>query len=230
MSTLPRHNPFEEPALASTYDRWFETFLGRVVDRLERDLIYRLARPRAGELALDVGAGTGHFACELERRGLRVVGYDRSAAMLQQARAKTDRVLWQQGRAEALPFSDGAFSLALSVTTLEFVDDLQRALAEMVRVTAPGGRVVVATLNAASAWGRAYLAEARRQETPFHYAHLLTPQEFVALLRPYGRLRWSSAVFIPPSGRGVILADLLESLGQLGARRRGALLVGRIER
>ena len=226
----PRYNPFTAPALAASYDAWFETPLGRVVDRLERDLIYRLARPRAGERALDVGTGTGHYACELARRGLRVVGCDPSAAMLQEARAKGAPVTWQEGRAEALPFADGTFDLVLAVTTLEFVEEPQRALAEMVRVAAPGGRVVVATLNAVSSWGRAYLAEAQRQETPFRYAHLLTPGEFLALLRPFGRPRWSSAVFIPPSGRGLAWADLLEGLGRTFARGRGALLVGRIEK
>lgn len=230
MSSTSYHNPFADPALAASYDSWFETPMGWVVDRLEKRLIYRLARPRAGESALDVGTGTGHFACDLATRGLRVTGYDSSAAMLQVARAKDLGVHWQQGEAESLPFADGSFDLVLSVTTLEFVRDSDLALAEMYRVTAPGGRMVVAVLNALSPWAKARQREAAQQETPFRYAHFFTPAEFVTALRRFGRPRWNSSVFFLPSGLGMGLADLLEFLGRALCRGYGALLVGRVDK
>jgi ubiquinone/menaquinone biosynthesis C-methylase UbiE len=230
MNTANYHNPFDDPALASSYDSWFETPLGRTVDRLEKRLIYRLAQPKAGESALDVGTGTGHFACDLAARGLRVTGYDSSEAMLQVARAKGPGVRWQRGEVESLPFADGSFDLVLSVTTLEFVRDRDLALAEMYRVTAPGGRMVVAVLNALSPWGQARKREAAQHDTPFRYAHFFTPKEFVTALGRYGCPRWSSSVFFLPSGVGMSVADLLESLGQVFCRRYGALLVGRVDK
>jgi len=230
MSAQNYHNPFDDAALASSYDAWFETPLGRVVDRLEKRFIYKLAQPKAGESALDVGTGTGHFARDLAARGLRVTGYDSSEAMLQVARAKDAGVNWQQGQGEHLPFADGSFDLVLSVTALEFARDRNLALAEMFRVTAPGGRLVVAVLNASSPWGKVRKSEAAQQDTPFRYAHFYTPAEFAAALSQLGRPRWNSAVFFAPSGPGMGLADLLEVLGQRLWRGGGAMLVGRVDK
>ncbi|MBC7235672.1 MAG: methyltransferase domain-containing protein [Chloroflexi bacterium] len=232
-------NPFQAEELARGYDAFYETPLGATVDRLEKRLIYRLARPRAGETALDVGTGTGHWAIDLARKGLKVTGVDTSEAMLAVARQKSAAVAWQRGDAQALPFADYSFQLVLAVTTLEFVRDPQVALAEMARVTAPGGRMVVAVLNASSRWAHFYKAQAEKQETPFAHAHFFVPDEFVVLLSRWGKPTWSSAVFIPPTGRGLAAADIIEWLGQTGChfvgplfrcRHRGALLVGRVDR
>jgi len=223
-------NPFEHPEVAAAYDGWYATPLGQVSDQLEKDLIYRYAHPQPGERALDVGTGTGHLACDLAARGLIVTGLDRSEAMLRAARAKDCRVTWKLGEAENLPFPSGAFDLVLSVTAIEFVRDPARVLAEMARVTAPGGRMVVGALNARSSWAAARRREARRQGGPFASAHFFAPDEFVTMLRRHGPTEWSSSVFIGPSGRGLWLAGLLETLGQRLARGRGALLVGRVQR
>jgi len=225
-----QQNPFSREEFAETYDSWFETPLGNLVDRLERALIFRLAQPKAGERALDVGTGTGHFACLLAKQGLQVIGLDSSEAMLRVAREKGAPVHWQRGEAEALPFPTGSFDLVLSVTTLEFVRDPAQALQEMYRVLAPGGRMVIAVLNANSPWAKVYQEEAQRQESPFRQAHFFTPEEFLALLGAYGRPRWNSSVFISPSGKGARFAPLLEWWGQHVARNRGALLVGRIDK
>jgi len=231
-----RANPFGSPAVAAAYDSWFETPLGRLVDTLEWALIQRLAQPRAGESALDVGAGTGHFALLLADQGLEVIGYDSSAAMLDVARQKSEGqvlvggVQWQQGQGEHLPYSDGSFHLVLCVTALEFVQDRQRALVEMWRVTAPGGRMVVAVLNANGPWGRFYRQEALLRETPFSRAHFYTAHEFVAALQRYGPPQWNSSVFFGPRGPGWRFAALLERLGQRLGKRHGTLLVGRVSK
>ena len=223
-------NPFGARRQAALYDSWFDTPLGEAMDRLEKALIYRLAQPREGELALDMGTGTGHFACDLASQGLRVIGYDPSEAMLQIARAKKAPVSWQRGDAEALPFRDDTFDLVLSTTTLEFVRDISAALEEMWRVAAPGGRMVVGVLNAQSSWAKSYLREASVQDTPFQYARFFTAAEFVSRLGCYGQVRWSSSGFFAPTGRGLRVAGVLEVLGQAFCRGRGALLVGRIDK
>ncbi len=231
---LSAYNPFADPSQAAAYDGWFESPLGRLIGRLQGALVERLAQPRPGERALDVGTGTGLYAVRLDSRGLRVVGCDASEAMLAVAARKGTAVRWCLAEAEHLPFADSAFDLVLSVTMLEFVPEPRRALEEMYRVTAPGGRLVVAVLNAESAWGRFYRAQAEREETPFRYAHLFTPGEFVSLLRavhPGGRPpRWSGSVFFGPSGRAAWAGTCLERLGQWLWPERGALLVGRVEK
>jgi len=222
-------NPFEQPEVAAAYDGWYDTPLGQVSDRLEKDLVYRLADPRPGERALDVGTGTGHWACDLADRGLEVTGIDASESMLRAARTKDCRVTWKRADVEAMPFADGAFDLVLSVTVLEFVRDPARVLTEMARVTAPGGRMVVGVLNARSSWAAARTREAQEHGGPFASARFFPPTDLLPMLRRYGPTQWNSSVFIGPSGRGLLWADLLESLGQRFARGRGALLVGRVD-
>jgi ubiquinone/menaquinone biosynthesis C-methylase UbiE len=243
-----RSNPFEAPGVARAYDAWFETPLGAHADRVEKALIRRLARPRAGERALDVGTGTGHYAAWLADLGLQVSAVDSSPAMLEVARARRHPVAWRQATADALPFDDGAFDLVLSVTMLEFVDRPAEAVDEMFRVVRPGGRLVAAVLNRDSPWARAREAEARELDTPFRYAHFYSPGELAALLGRHGPVTWGGALFVGPQGQGLAAASrpdrrpwlastrrpslaagmLLECLGAALFRRRGALLAARV--
>ena len=229
-----RHNPFAQPEHAQGYDVWYATPLGAAMDRAQKSLVWQLAQPKAGESALDVGTGTGNYACELAQRGLQVVGRDPSEAMLAVARQKPCDVTWERGVAEELPYADGRFDLVLSVTALEFMADPEQALAEMVRVAKPGGRVVIGTLNTASPWGALYAQQAADPASPFYGANLYTPERFAVLLSHASNghstsARWSSAGFVPPSGRYLAWADLLEAWGRRFRKRQGALLVGRID-
>ncbi len=223
-------NPFTDPTHADAYDSWYETPLGRAMDRAQKRLVWRLARPKRGEAALDVGAGTGNYACELARRGLQVVARDPSEAMLAVARAKDPRVTWDLGTAEGLPYEDGRFALVLSVTALEFMARPEQALAEMWRVTAPGGRLVVATLNRNSPWGQLYAQMAQDSSSAFYGARLHTPTQFLALMARLGRVKWASAGFVPPPGERLAWAGLVEAWGRRFRRRQGALLVGRVRK
>jgi ubiquinone/menaquinone biosynthesis C-methylase UbiE len=94
---------------------------------------------------LEVGTGTGRLAVALAERGARVWALDPSADMLAQARASAgSRVGFKQGRAEALPFKDGWFERAVLRLVVHLVDR-RRALPELARVLAPGGRAAIAT-------------------------------------------------------------------------------------
>jgi SAM-dependent methyltransferase len=128
-------------ALARDYDRL------RPVDANWRELAEAIAE--AGEVAgsrvLDVGCGTGRLAAALADRGAKVWGVDASEDMLAEARAVAGRrVGLKLGRAEELPFRDGWFDCAVLRLVVHLVER-PRAFAELHRVLAPDGRVVVAT-------------------------------------------------------------------------------------
>jgi ubiquinone/menaquinone biosynthesis C-methylase UbiE len=96
---------------------------------------------------LEVGCGTGRLATALAERGARVWAVDPSAEMLAQAQARTSagkRGGFKQGRAEALPFKDGWFERAVLRLVVHLVER-PRALPELARVLAPGGRAAIAT-------------------------------------------------------------------------------------
>jgi ubiquinone/menaquinone biosynthesis C-methylase UbiE len=221
--------PFD--GVAGSYDDWFRTPVGSVVDRLELDLLFVMAQPEPGDRVLDVGTGTGHYAALLAQRGLAVTGVDISEPMLRIAAARQQRFGLVRADAGRLPFGDEAFDLVMCVTALEFVDDPLRVAAEMARVCRVGGRMVVGALNAWSPWAWARRRYARSHPgDPFAGAHFFRPGELAALLRRFGRVCWSSSVFFLPNGRGLRHADALERLGRAVWKSFGALLVGRVLR
>ena len=123
--------------VAPIYDR---VFAAPQLDRL-RSL---LDLPAAGSV-LDVGGGTGRIAQALRGLADEVVVVDESAAMLQQARLKGLTTV--QGRAETLPFADGAFARILVVDAFHHLQDQQRAAAELLRVLDPSGRLLIEEPN-----------------------------------------------------------------------------------
>jgi SAM-dependent methyltransferase len=108
--------------------------------------------------ALDVGCGTGALAARLVDAGYRVTGADPSAGMLAVLRERTARVEAVEASGSDLPFADDRFDLVLTVATLHHIADageVRRTLAELVRVTRPGGRVLVWDHNPRNPyWGR----------------------------------------------------------------------------
>ena len=102
-----------------------------------------LAAVGPGSRALDVATGTGDLAVALRARGADVVGIDFSEPMLELARAKAPNVHFQTGNALSLPFSDSQFDAVTVGFGARNFSDLDTGLAELTRVTRPGGRVVV---------------------------------------------------------------------------------------
>lgn len=113
--------------------------------------IVEAAAIEPGQEVLDVGCGTGVLACAVaERVGPkgRAVGLDPNEQMLAVARKKPTAVTWQSGRAEALPFDDASFDAVVSQFALMFFESKPTAIAEMLRVLRPRGRLAIAVWDA----------------------------------------------------------------------------------
>lgn len=102
---------------------------------------------RRFERALDVGCGEGRFCRMLRARGIPVVGIDPTEALLAAARSRDPAGDYQIARAERLPFADASFDLVVSYLTLIDIPDFRKGLAEMARVLAPNGILLIANLN-----------------------------------------------------------------------------------
>jgi SAM-dependent methyltransferase len=102
---------------------------------------------RSGERVLDLGCGTGNAALLAAERGAIVTGVDPAQRLLQVAREQAEalglRATFAAGDAASIPAADGSFDVVLSAFGVIFAPDAARAVAEMVRVTAPSGRILV---------------------------------------------------------------------------------------
>ena len=191
--------------LAESYEDWFRTRLGSLVDRLEKELILSLVRPRPGQTVLEVGSGTGHFLHEIAGRGARCVGLEPSSEMLAVASQRPHGgIVYVRGRGESLPFTHGAFDCLLYMTTLEFVQDVDAAIQEARRVVRSGGRLVCGVLNADGPWARAR----KREAGLWGQARFYRALELRSLLAPLGPTRLEYCVHVPP-GLGWLPAPAL---------------------
>ena len=111
-------------------------------DRGWRAAVRDALRLQAGHRVLDLAAGTATSSAALAATGARVVGCDFSLGMLRQGRG-TPGVDLVAGDALRLPFADASFDAVTISFGLRNTADPRQALGEMLRVTRPGGRLVV---------------------------------------------------------------------------------------
>jgi ubiquinone/menaquinone biosynthesis C-methylase UbiE len=141
--------------VAGRPDNEFEGLFGLVVGWLmslgrgrSTRLVVELARVGPGDRVVDVGCGPGRFLREAAERGATAVGVDPSSQMRRLARrAIPDRlrpaVTVVDGTAEHLPLDDASATVAWAVASFHHWTDPHAGLAEVRRVLAPGGRLLV---------------------------------------------------------------------------------------
>jgi SAM-dependent methyltransferase len=170
---MPITEPFEEHT--DRYEGWFEAH--DYAYQSELRALERLVPDDPD--GIEIGVGTGRFAAPL---GVQT-GIDPAPGMLQRAAERDIAVA--RGVAEALPFADGAFGTALLVTTVCFVDDLNRTFEEARRVIRSGGRVVVGYIDRESPLGDRY--QERKDGNPFYRdATFLSTADLIDALKAAG--------------------------------------------
>ena len=151
---MPKISPFE--IYTDQYEEWFEK--NQWV--YEAELRAVKAMIPAGGYGMEIGVGTGRFA---EPLGIKV-GVEPSKGMREIAQKREIQVL--DGVAEELPFDDSRFDFVLMVTTVCFVDDINKALLEAHRVLSDGGFLIVGFIDRNSIMGKIYLD--RQNENVFY--------------------------------------------------------------
>jgi SAM-dependent methyltransferase len=133
-------------ALRAGYERiWSTTDMRESQEYYARCLA--LAQPKPGGKVLDVACGGGYLLMEAERAGLEAYGIDIAQAAIDRARTFAPSATLVRGDAESLPYDDGYFDAVTCLGSLEHFLDPAKALEEMRRVLAPGGRAVIVVPN-----------------------------------------------------------------------------------
>jgi 2-polyprenyl-6-hydroxyphenyl methylase/3-demethylubiquinone-9 3-methyltransferase len=197
--------------------RWVRTLRNMVPGRLswfDRRVDW------AGKSVLDLGCAGGFMAEALDDRGADVTGIDPAAeaiaAARDHARDAGRSIRYDTGTGEALPYGDASFDAVVCVDVLEHVSDLNKVLAEVVRVLKPGGVFAFDTIN----------------RNPVARMATITMAEDVLGLLPKGT--HDPALFIKPGelrhamqGAGLV-AGPMTGLGPRGLTRRGDFTFGRV--
>ncbi len=191
----PRWAPFSRRA--GQYDAWFDRDDGRRIFDVEaacmRDLLVASPRPW-----VEVGVGTGRFAEALDIDE----GIDPCPAVLRYAARRGIRT--RRGGAEALPYASGSLGAVLLITTLCFLDNPARALAECRRVLQKDGYAIIGLVPKDSPWGKAYARKGADGHPFYSRARFYTTRAVIRLAEQAGfsLIRSTSALLDGPE-RGV---------------------------
>ncbi|NOY86740.1 MAG: class I SAM-dependent methyltransferase [Deltaproteobacteria bacterium] len=138
---------------------------------------------------LDVACGPGMVACEFAHHAGQVTGIDITPAMIEQARKlqqeqNIENITWDIGDAVPLPYAENSFSFVITRYSFHHLLSPERALAEMIRVCRPGGRVMVADVAVEASKSEDY-DRLEIMRDPSH-THALTHEEFADLFQRSG--------------------------------------------
>jgi SAM-dependent methyltransferase len=200
------------PSTTETWDAFFSDFYlrayaGAARDAAAADQALAAARlagcPEGGDL-LDVPCGFGRHAIPLAAAGYRVVGVDRSQALLDEARRRarnSRRPKLTRADYRDLPFADASFDAAVNLfSSLGYLGDEEdtKALGEIGRVLRPGGRLVIEIMH------RDLLL------------HRFREQDWELLGE--GRLQLEQRTFEPAAGLAQVTQTLIETSGERESR------------
>lgn len=152
------------------YEAWAAVYPPRAHNALmevEEAVVLSVLPPVKGRRVLDAGCGTGRYARLLTALGARVVGIDRSPAML--ARARAHRVPLLRGDLAALPLTSASCDLVVCGLAIMDMSNLQAVAAEWARVLVRDGVVVYSTLHPIGrelGWVRTYSTEGNLHVLP----------------------------------------------------------------
>ncbi|WP_016777083.1 class I SAM-dependent methyltransferase [Anaerophaga thermohalophila] len=170
---MPKTEPFDHHQ--TEYEQWFEDYEPVYLSELEA---IRKVLPASGA-GVEIGVGSGLFAAPLGIRN----GCDPSSAMLKKA---VERGIYGiEGTAENLPYRDATFDYALMVTTICFVDDPEKAVAEVYRILRNRGKFVIGFVDKDSPVGKKY-QEYKSESTFYRDATFFSTDEICNLLKRNG--------------------------------------------
>jgi ubiquinone/menaquinone biosynthesis C-methylase UbiE len=184
---------------ARRYEGWYTTPRGQHVDHAEQLLLDKLLLhfPTARRV-LEIGCGTGHFSEYLAKKGLSVIGLDRSPAMLAEFHGRNATFPIMLGDAHDAPVRTAAVDVVVFVTTVEFLHDPAKAMTEAVRMAQQGIIVVVLNRWSFGGFSRRWGTQSRQSLLSQAHGHSLWSLQTLVTNAAGARLHklwWMSTLF-----------------------------------
>ncbi len=182
--------PIAEAQPSIGYGAWAASYdePDNPIVELEQPVVWELIGRASVGRALDAACGTGRHAERLLELGHTVDGFDLTPEMLALAAVNAPGVRLRSGELSAIPFAADAYDLVVCALALAHVEQLSGAVAELARVLAPGGRLIVSVLHpmlVALGWYASFTgADGRRgfiREHPHRHADYLSALEAAGL-------------------------------------------------
>ena len=183
---MAKIEPFEK--FTQRYEQWFEKHYHTYISEVEA--VKKLLPSGKG---IEVGVGSGRFSVPL---GIKF-GVEPSLKMAKISKQKGINVV--RAAAEYLPIKDRSFNFILLVTTICFVDDLEKTFEESRRILKKDGKIVIGFIDKNSPLGRFY--QKNKEKNPFYrYAQFYSTEEVVNLLKKtgFGKFSFVQTVFDLP--------------------------------
>jgi SAM-dependent methyltransferase len=160
---------------------------GNPIVALEQPAVWGLIDQRPAGRALDAASGTGRHAARLVAFGHEVEGFDLTPEMLATARVNVPGASFREADLRSIPSGDDAYDLVVCGLALAHLPELGGAVAELSRVLAPQGRLIVSVLHpflAALGWQAPFAGTDGRRGFVREYPH--THADYLAALRAAG--------------------------------------------
>lgn len=159
---MPELTPEMQDLKSKLKATWMAGDFGQIAKSIEDgavEFIERLQIPR-GAKVLDVACGTGNLAVPAAKAGAVVTGIDIATNLVEQARVRAKaeglKVEFHEGDAEAMPYPDSSFNVVVTMFGAMFCPRPEKAAAELLRVTKPGGRIAMANWTPAGFAGQMF--------------------------------------------------------------------------
>jgi SAM-dependent methyltransferase len=134
--------------LPAGYDLWSKTYDAPLrLFFIEQPPMHALLETLPVGVVLDAACGTARHGAHLAQAGHRVIGVDRSPAMLAKARERLPQGDFREGDLAALPVEAASVDAVVCALALVHLPDLAGAMAEFARVVRPGGRVIISDVH-----------------------------------------------------------------------------------
>ncbi len=214
---------FNFDIIAGDYDEFYKTELGKQIDIAEKRAVKSLLDGVPRAMSLEVGCGTGHWTRFFRIMGFPLVAIDVSEKMLEVAIKKNILgTVFLNADVEQMPFRDNYFSNVFTITTLEFVKNLDKAISEINRILKPGGYFLIGALNGASQ----YVQHQMKKGGTLSHARAFTPDTLRNLLLVFGKPIIKGAAYVKD---GQVLDNVMD-LDQKELLYNGAFLCGIVQK